>query len=78
MNPQERYYKVTELLKEFENGEELYRKSAMFHQAIQMMVDGLSPFKTMEQIIKVCERTQRALEDYMMRDTRPIIVAPQE
>ena len=74
MSTRERYYKITELLKEFKNGEKLYRESAMFHQAIQMMADGLTPYEAMEQIIMACERTQHAFKDYMMRDTRPITI----
>jgi len=74
MDSQERYYKVTELLKEFKNGRELYEKSPMFHQAIQMMVDGLSLYEAMEQIIIACERTQHAFEDYIMRNTRPMSI----
>jgi hypothetical protein len=76
MNAQERYLKTSELLKEFKNGEELYRKSAMFHQAIQMMIEGLSPYEALEQIILACERTQKAFEDYMIRDTRPAVFNP--
>ena len=73
MEATERYLKITKLLKEFKNGEELYKKSPMFNQAIQMMVDGLSSYEALEQIVLACERTQRAFEDYMNRDTRPII-----
>jgi hypothetical protein len=73
MKAQERYFKITELLKEFENGEELYRKSPLFHQALQMMADGLSPYKAMEQIILSHERMQAAMEDMLMRGTFPLI-----
>jgi hypothetical protein len=73
MNTQERYLKITELLKEFKNGEELYKKSPIFHQSIQMMAEGLSPFETLEQVIIACERTQKSFEDYMLRDTRPTL-----
>ena len=75
MKENERYYKITELLKEFKNGEKLYKESPMFHQAIQMIADGLSPYEAMEQIIMACERTRHAFEDYMMRDTRPITIS---
>ena len=74
MNAQERYLKITELLKEFDNGKELYQKSPIFNQAIQMMVEGFSPYKTLEQVVIACERTQRAFEDYMNRDTRPLLL----
>ena len=73
MKTQEKYFKITELLKEFENGEELYKKSPIFHQAIQMMADGLSPYKTLEQIILSHERMQTAMEDMMMRGSFPFL-----
>lgn len=72
MNSTERYLKITELLKKFKNGEELYKKNAMFNQAIQMMLEGMNEFEVLEQIILANDRTQKAFEDYINRDTRPL------
>lgn len=72
MNNSERYQKIDELVQKFKNGEELYRTSPMFNTTIQMMVKGLTVYEAFEQIILAHERTQRAFEDYVMRDTRPI------
>lgn len=76
MNSNERYQKITELLSKFKNGEELYKRNAMFNQAIQMMVEGMNEFEVLEQIILSSERTQRAFEDYINRDTRPMAMRP--
>ena len=73
MNSQERFNKITELLKKFKHGEELYEKSAMFNKAIQMMVEGLNEFEVLEQIVLASEQTQRAFEDYINRNYRPSI-----
>ncbi len=73
MSNTERYQKITEILAKFKNGEELYKRNAMFNQAIQMMVEGLTEFEVLEQVVLANERTQRAFEDYINRDTRPII-----
>jgi len=67
-----RYAKITELLAKFKNGEELYKKSPLFNQAIQMMVEGLDVYQVLEEIILANERTQKAFNDYVLRDTRPI------
>lgn len=74
MNVNERHEKITELLSRFKNGEELYRRSALFNKAIQMMVDGMDEFEVLEQIILLNERTERAFSDYVVRDTRPMII----
>lgn len=63
MNVNERHEKITELLSRFKNGEELYRRSALFNKAIQMMVDGMDEFEVLEQIILLNERTERAFSD---------------
>jgi hypothetical protein len=76
MNSNKRYQKITELLSKFKNGEELYKRNVMFNQAIQMMVEGMNEFEVLEQIILASDRTQRAFEDYVNRDTRPMVMHP--
>jgi len=70
--PQERFHKTTELLAKFKNGENLYKRNAMFNRSIQMMVEGMNEYEVLEQVIIECERLQHQFEDYMNRDTRPI------
>lgn len=72
MDRNKRYQKITEILAKFTNGEELYKRNAMFNQSVQMMVEGMSEFDALEQVILANERTQRAFEDYINRDTRPV------
>jgi len=72
MNTQERYLKITELLREFKYGDELYKTNPMFHQAIQMIINGATPYEALEQIVMAAQRLQDAFEDFMRRDTRPI------
>ena len=72
MNCDERYQKITEILAKFKNGEELYKRNALFNQSVQMMVEGMNEFDVLEQVILANERTQRAFEDYVNRDMRPI------
>ena len=74
MEAHERYLKITELLNKFKNGEELYKKSPLFNQAIQVMVEGQSVYDVLEQIVLAAERTNHAFEDYVYRDTRPIYI----
>ena len=38
LNSSQRLQKITELLSKFKHGEELYKRNAMFNQAIQMMM----------------------------------------
>lgn len=67
----DRQRKITELISKFKNGEELYRKNPMFHQVIQMLLEGCDVYKVIEQIILANDRTQKAFEDYIIRDSRP-------
>lgn len=72
MNLNERHKKITEILEKFKNGKELYKRNAVFNKAVQMMVDGMDVYDVLEQVILSAEQTQRAFQDYMYRDTRPI------
>jgi hypothetical protein len=70
MNQSERYIEITRLLEMFKHGEELYRSSPIFNQAIQMMIEGISIYDVFEEVIISSERIQRAFTDYVNRDTR--------
>jgi len=71
MTPQERYQKATEILDKFDNGKELNLQSPMFHQAVQMLVEGIDPYKVIEQIVVSHDRIQHALEDFILRSGKP-------
>jgi len=74
MAQRERFDKISKLLQKFKNGEDLYRKSALFNQAIQMMVEGMNEFEVLEQVILANERTINAFTDYVNRDSRPMSI----
>ena len=61
----EDYNKVMEVLKNFPDYEEKYKKSALFHQVVQMMARGLTPYEVIIQLITITEDTQKAFELYM-------------
>lgn len=75
MTENERYLKTSELLSKFPNGEKRMRESALFNQVIQMMVRGLDDYQVIDQLITITEDTQRAFEQYALRDTRPIVIS---
>jgi len=66
MNANERYLKITKLLKKFENGEKLYKESPMFYQCIQMMIEGVDVYEILEQIIQAYEWTQKAVARHLV------------
>lgn len=72
MNVEDNYQEITEILEKFKNGEELYRNSALFNKAVQMMAEGMNIYEVFEAILKVYEQTDKAFEDYILRDTRPL------
>jgi len=74
MNRQERYAKLSELIKEFKNGEELYKRSPIFNVCIQQMLEGATIHEVFEDVIKIHERTNNAFSDYVTRDARPIYI----
>ena len=71
MNQTERYNKITEIISKFKNGEELYRRNAVFNKTVHMMVDGMDIYDVFEQVILSAEQTQIMFEDYIRRDSRP-------
>ena len=75
MTPTEEYQKTQEVLNKFLNREK-YRKSALFHQVVQMLVRGVDPYLVIEQLITTTEDTQKAFEQYINRDDRPITFHP--
>lgn len=62
------YYKTNEYITKFKDGEKRYRESPLFNQVIQMLVRDVDPIDIIDQLIQTIENTQRAFEEYMVRD----------
>jgi len=73
MTTEKRYLKIIKILKNFKNGEELYKNSAMFNKCIQMMLEGMNVYDVLEQVIQGNERTLRAFDDYIHHCKEPIM-----
>lgn len=73
---QEEYKNTQTVLEEFPGYEEKYKRSALFHQVVQMLARGVSPYKVIEALITTTEDTQKAFENYMITDTRPLRFNP--
>ena len=52
----------------FKDGEKRYRESPLFNQVIQMLVRDVDPIDIIDQLIQTTENTQKAFEEYMVRD----------
>ena len=67
----QRYAKTEEILKKFKKADKLYRESALFNRAVQVLVDGVDVYDLLGDIIEAHDTQLKAMEQYMMRDTRP-------
>jgi hypothetical protein len=72
MEIHERYKKTDEIIAKFKNGKERYQQSALFNKVVQMLVRDADPLEIIDQLITTTEDFQKAFEQYMHRDTRPI------
>jgi glycerol-3-phosphate dehydrogenase len=68
----EEYIKTAEILTKFKNSEKMYNESPLFHRVVQMMANGMSESEVIERLIEIAENGQKALEFYLLRDTRPM------
>jgi len=50
---------------------EEYKTSALFNTVVQMLVRGEDPLEVIDQLITTAEDANKALIQYMYRDTRP-------
>lgn len=66
----EDYTKVTEFISLFKNGEELYKRNSLFNMCAIYYSQGIGIYDLFEMIIKACDDTTKAFEQYMIRDTR--------
>ena len=72
MKQEEIYLKTSEYIAKFKNGEKKYHESVLFNRVINMLVRDVDPIDVIDQLITVAENTQRAFEQYIFRDIRPI------
>lgn len=68
MTDLEIYNKTDMIISKFKNGEELYRKSALFNRSVQMLVRGVDVYDLIENLIQVTEDTQKAFEQYIQKN----------
>lgn len=68
MRQEEFYLKTSEYITKFKNGEKRYRESPLFNQVIQMLLRDVDPIDIIDQLIQTIENTQKAFEEYMIRD----------
>jgi hypothetical protein len=69
---QEEYNKTLEILKHFPDYEIKYNKSAMFHKVVQMLVRLDDPYLVIDQLILSIEDINKAFEQYIITDNRPL------
>lgn len=66
------YLKTSEYITKFKDGEKRYRESPLFNQVIQMLIRDVNPIDIIDQLIQTTENTQKAFEEYMVRDKSPM------
>lgn len=70
--------RIIKLLQKFRGGAELMKTSAMFDKAIMMMASGESVYSVLEQVIIQQEKLTKEFERYVLSDTRPIVINPND
>lgn len=68
MKQEEFYLKTSEYITKFKDGEKRYRESPLFNQVIQMLIRDVDPIDIIDQLIQTTENTQKAFDEYMVRD----------
>jgi hypothetical protein len=69
---QEIYNKTTEVLKNFKDSEKRMMTSPLFNRVVQMLARDVNVYDVINELITITEDTNRAFEQYILRDTRPI------
>lgn len=63
---QDEYNKTRDILAEFPNSDERYKKSALFHKVVQILVREDNPYKVIDQLVTAMDDLQKAFEYYMI------------
>jgi len=61
-----RSHEINQLLSKFRNGFELYQTNALFNKCVEAMLNGVSPYEIIEQVISIQTSTQKRLNDIML------------
>lgn len=72
LTPEEYRQKAEVIVSKFKDGQDRYKKSALFNRVVQSLVRGADPMEMIDQLITITEDTQKAFERYVERDDRPI------
>ena len=76
MTQEQFYNKTDECVSKFKNGKERYRTSAQFNLVIQMLARGADLYEIIDQLCQSNDDLQNAFQQYIHRDTRPMISTP--
>jgi hypothetical protein len=75
MTEQEFYYKTDECIARFKNGKERYKTSATFNRVVQMLVRDADPYEIIDHLCQMSDDQTKAFEQYIHRDTRPMVMS---
>jgi hypothetical protein len=73
MEAKDFYKKTDECISLFKNGKDRYRNSPTFNKVVQMLVRDVDPYDIIDQLCQSLDDQSKAFEQYVIRDTRPII-----
>lgn len=68
------YRKTDEVISKFKHGKEMYRKSAMFNQCVQMLVRDADPLEIIEMLCVSHDDMRKALEHRIVNELVPVEV----
>ena len=66
------------LIKKFDNGEELYKKSPLFNQVINLLCNGVTYYDIINSLIGIIENNNKIFKDYVEKDVRPFVLTNRE
>ena len=78
MKAEEFYNKTEECIAKFKNGKERYKTSPTFNVVVQMLVRGADPYEIIDQLCQATDDRAMAFQQYIHRDTRPLIITPSQ
>lgn len=76
MTQQEIYKKTDECIARFKDGEYRFKTSPTLNRVVQMLVRGEDPYAIIDHLCQMSDDQQKAFEQYVLRDTRPLVIFP--
>ena len=73
MTHEELYQKTEEVIAQFKDGRERYKTSVTFNRVVQMLVRGEDTYHVIDSLCRIVDDMDRAFNQYIVRDDRPII-----